>query len=38
MLGEPPGLSERRKELNSTVRKFRSALEVIQRDKDVNPF
>jgi hypothetical protein len=35
MLGEPPSVTERRKQLNSTINVLKNALKVIQRDPDI---
>jgi dynamin 1-like protein len=34
MLGEPPSVTERRKQLNSTINVLKNALKVIQRDPE----
>lgn len=35
MLGEPPSVTERRKQLGSTINVLGNALKVIQRDPDI---
>lgn len=35
MLGEPPSVTERRKQLSATISTLRNALKVIQRDPDI---